>query len=369
MKLFFSEELTNDGRQKEFDYVKLIAITFMILIHMWEECTDINLSVLPKGFLNNFLQFCAGPLAAPMFMTAMGVGIPYSKHCTSHDLFKRGMHIFVLAYVLNILRDALPYVIFAGMNHELDMDYFLFMLLNGDILQFAGLSFMLIALFIKLNLPVLVMTCIALFMQLLGFILATNFPVDTNMTYVLGLIYKTENMCFPFLQWFIYPCFGIFLATYLRHVIDKDKLYKAILIAGASILTVYSISLHINGYKVAFVYSLARDLYYNQDFIKTLFIVLTIIVELSIIHFLFGRRDYSKIDSLAAYAGKHLNTIYIVQWLLIGWLSNILDYCFDMKLEPAMSLSVGLLIIVLSFVIVKGYILLKSKTQENKTVR
>lgn len=361
MKLFFSEELTNDGRQKEFDYVKLIAIAFMILIHMWEECTDINLSVLPKDFFNNFLQFCAGPLAAPMFMTAMGVGIPYSKHSTSHDFFKRGVNIFALAYGLNILRDVLPYIIFAGMNHEFDMDYFLFLLLNGDILQFAGLSFMLIALFIKLNISVLVMTCIALLMQLLGFILATNFPINTNMTYVLGLFYKTENMCFPFFQWFIYPCFGIFLATYLRHVIDKDKFYKVILIAGASILTVYSISLHMHGYKVAYVYSLARDFYYNQDFLKTLFIILTIIVELSIVHFLFCRRDYSKIDSLAAFAGKHLNTIYIVQWLLIGWLSNILDYCFDMSLEPAMSLSIGLLFIVLSFLIVKGYILIKSK--------
>lgn len=361
MKLFFSEELTNDGRQKEFDYVKLLAIVFMILIHMWEECTDINLSVLPKGFFNNFLQFCAGPLAAPIFMTAMGVGIPYSKHSTSRDFFKRGVNIFVLAYVLNFLRDALPYVIFVAINHEFDLDYFLFMLLNGDILQFAGLSFMLIALFIKLNLSVLVMSCIALFMQLFGFILATNFPVDTNMTYILGLFYKTENMCFPLLQWFIYPCFGILLATYLRHVIDKDKFYKVILIAGASILTVYSITLYMHEYKVAYVYSLARDFYYNQEFIKTLFIVLTIIVELSIIHFLFGRRDYSKIDSLAAFAGKHLNKIYIVQWLLIGWLSNTLYYCFDMNLEPATSFCIGLLIIVLSFVIVKEYVLIKAK--------
>lgn len=361
MKLFFSEELTNDGRQKEFDYVKLIAIVFMILIHMWEECTDINLSVLPKGFFNNCLQFCAGPLAAPMFMTAMGVGIPYSKHSTSRDFFKRGVNIFILAYVLNILRDALPYVIFVGINHEFDINYFLFTLLNGDILQFAGLSFMLIALFIRLNLSALVMTCIALVMQLFGFFLATNFPVATNMTYVLGLFYKTENMCFPFLQWFIYPCFGILLATYLRHVIDKDKFYKVVLIAGATILTVYSITLHLHEYKVAYVYSLARDFYYNQEFIKTLFIILTIIVELSIIHFLFGRHDYSKIDSLAAFAGKYLNKIYIVQWLLIGWFSNILYYCFDMNLEPAMSFSIGLLFIVLSFVIVKVYITIISK--------
>lgn len=361
MNLLFSEEPTNGGRQKEFDYAKLIAIAFMILIHMWEECTNIELSALPKGFFNNFLQFCAGPLAAPMFMTALGVGIPYSKHCTPSDLFKRGMNIFVLAYVLNILREALPYFIFSEINHNFDTDYFLLMLLNGDILQFAGLSFMLLALFIKLNLSPLVMTCIALFMQLLGFFLSINFPVDTNVAYLLGLFYKTTDMCFPFLQWFIYPCFGIFLATYLRHVINKDHFYKVILTVGASILTVYSISLYINGYKVVYVYSLARDVYYNQDFIKTLFIVLTIMVELSIIHFLFGRRDYPKIDSLAAFAGKHLNTIYIVQWLLIGWLSNILYCCFDLRLEPAMSLCIGVLFIVLSFIIVKGYIFIKNK--------
>lgn len=361
MKLFFSQDLTNVGRQKEFDYVKLIAIAFMILIHVWEECTHINLSILPQGLLHNSLQFCAGPLAAPMFMTAMGIGISYTKNCEPKVLFKRGVHLFLLAYVLNILRDAIPYVIFAGIHNEFDINTFFFQLLNGDILQFAGLSFMLIALFMQLNLSVLIMNCIALFMQLLGLFLAAYFPIDTNMTYILGLFYKTGNMCFPFLQWFIYPCFGILLATYLRHVTDKDIFYKAMLIIGATLLAVYSVSLYINGYNLPYVYSLAKDVYYNQDFIKTLFSILTIFVEISAVHFLFCRREHTKLDGLAAFAGKYLNSIYIVQWILVGWLSNVLDYCFDLKLEPAVALCVGVLYIVLSFVIVKVYTNIKSR--------
>ncbi len=361
MKLLLSENPTNIGRQKEFDYIKLIAITAMVLIHMWEECTNINLEILPKGIFHNLLQFCAGPLAAPMFMTAMGIGIPYSKHCTPKDFLKRGIHIFILGYILNFFRDALPYALFACTHGAFDIDEFLFDLLTGDILQFAGLSFILIALLMQLNIPVLVFNCIALIMQLIGFYLATNCPVDTNLMYVLGLFYKSENMCFPLLQWFIYPCFGILLATYLRHVIDKDATYKALLIICGTLLTVYAVSLHINGYNVQYVYGLAKDVFYNQDFLKTFFSMLTIIVEISIVHFLFCRREYARLESLAAFAGKHLNTIYIVQWLLVGWTSNILSYSLGFNLEPAVSLSIGALYIVMSFLIVKGYLSIKKK--------
>lgn len=359
MKLLLSEDPSNVGRQKEFDYVKLFAIAFMVLIHMWEDCTNINLNVLPKGFLNNLLQFLAGPLAAPMFMTAMGIGIPYSRHCTPKDFLKRGIHIFILAYVLNFFRDALPYTIFASIHHDFSIYEFLYELLNGDILQFAGLSFMLIALFMQLNISVPAMNSIALFMQLIGFYLSNNYPVDTNIKYVLGLFYKTDGMCFPFFQWFIYPCFGILLATYLRHIVDKDVIYKALLIICGTLLTIYAASLQINGYNVQYIYSLAKDDFYNQDFLKTLFILLAIIVEISIVHFIFCQSEHAKLDNLAGFAGKHLNTIYIVQWLLVGWTSNIIDYYKDSRLDPTVSLPIGVLYIILSFLIVKGYLHIK----------
>lgn len=359
MKLLVSETPTNVGRQKEVDYIKLIAIIAMVLIHVWEECTNIDLDVLPKGVLNNSLQFSAVFLGAPMFMTALGIGIPYTKNCTSEAFFKRGIRLFALAYILNFFRDALPYAIFAITYQRFNFGEFLYLLLTGDILQFAGLSFMLIALLIQLKIPVLIMNCIALVMQLIGSCLANYFPIDSNIRYILGLFYKTSGMCFPLLQWFVYPCFGFLFATYLRHITNKDAAYKALLATGAAVLTAYAASLYINGYNLQYIYSLAADVFYNQDFIKTFFVILAIIIEIPTIHFVLCRRKLVKLEMLAAFSGKHLNTLYIVQWLLVGWTSKILCFCFERKFEPAVSLIVGALYVVLSFVIVKAYLHIK----------
>lgn len=361
MKLLLSENPTNVGRQKEVDYIKLISIVGMVIIHMWEECTNVNLDVLPKGIFHNFLQFWAGPLAAPMFMTAMGIGIPYTKNCTPKDFFKRGVHLFVLAYILNFFRDAMPYAIFSFSRNAFDVGEFIDGLLSGDILQFAGLAFMVIALFMQFKIPVLAMNCIALLMQLLGLYLTKNFPVDSDITYFLGLFYKTEYMCFPLLQWLVYPCFGILLATYLRHITDKDAVYKVILLVSATLLTVYAASLDMNGYDLKYVYSLARDVFYNQEFIKTLFSFLAILIEISVVYFIFCKREFIILEKLAAFAGKYLNNIYITQWLLVGWTANLLNYYLNIKLEPPVSLMFGITYVVLSFLITKGYLSIKKK--------
>lgn len=359
MKILFSEDLTNVGRQKEFDYIKLITIVVMVLIHMWEYCTNINLEVLPKGFFHNLLQFLAGPLGAPMFMVAMGIGVLYSKNSTPRALFKRGINLFVIAYVLNIFRFVIPYTFFAIANRTFDMDTCLSVLLNGDILQFAGFSFMLIALFMHLNLSVLVINGIALFMQLVGFYLSRNCPIDTELKYVLGLFYKTQDMSFPLLQWFIFPCFGMLFATFLRHAIDKDALYKALLKICGTLLIVYTFSLSLNEYNVQYVYGLAEDVFYNQDFIKTLFTLLAIIVEIVTIYFLFCKREFAKLDKFAAFAGKNLNAIYIVQWLLVGWTASIFN-ALGIRFEPVISLSFAVIYLILSFIIVKGYLYIRS---------
>lgn len=360
MRILFSEDLTNVGRQKEFDYIKLFTIAVMVLIHMWEECTNINLEVLPNGFFHNLLQFLAGPLGAPMFMTAMGVGVLYSKNSTPKALFKRGIHLLILAYVLNIFRTFLPYTVFACAARTFDKEIGLLELLNGDILQFAGFSFMLIALFMHLNLSVLAINGIALFMQLVGYYLSVHCPAATNLTYVLGLFYKTPGMTFPLLQWFIYPCFGMLIAAFLRHTVDKDALYKVLLKICGTLLAVYAFSLSFIGYNVQYIYGLAEDVFYNQDFIKTLFTLLAIIVEIAVFHFVFCKRDFPKLEKIAAYAGKNLNTIYIVQWLFVGWTACVIKV-FGSRLKPAVSLSIGVLYIILSFIIVEGYLHIKKK--------
>lgn len=81
----------NTKRQAEFDYIKTLAIFFMVIIHVLEEISAYGAyETVPAGFWENLVEFGAGPLAAPAFMCAMGVGIIYSRRNGPSELFRRG---------------------------------------------------------------------------------------------------------------------------------------------------------------------------------------------------------------------------------------------------------------------------------------
>lgn len=355
MDLIFSEEKTNLGRQKEFDYVKVISILFMVIIHVVEEMSRMDISVLPSTIGENILQFGAGPFAAPIFMIAMGLGMSYSSHRTPKELFNRGWKIFLMGYALNAFRDGFYCLIrFAHFGYW-DFDEFMFLFFNGDILPFAGLSFMIIAGFKKMKMPVLSMAGMAVLFQLLGQYLASAFPVESNWCYLTGLFYYCEGCYFPFFNWFIYPCLGLVLAKYLRHINNPDKFYGAILGISATALVAFGVSLTWSGYDLRRIYGLANDIYYKQDFISLLFTMLSILVLISIIHFVIKAKFFDKIDSTVSYISRRLNTIYIIQWLLVGTGTFIVDMLEYEGLPVGWTIFTGFAFAILAFFICKGW--------------
>ena len=84
----------NKGRQFEVDCIKFFAIFFMICIHIYEQLGRYDYKhLLPTGFFRNAIEFLGGPMAAPVFMFAMGMGMVYTRHNSSEEFIKRGCHI------------------------------------------------------------------------------------------------------------------------------------------------------------------------------------------------------------------------------------------------------------------------------------
>lgn len=113
-----------------------------------------------------------------------------------------------------------------------------------DILQFAGLSLMLLSLFKKLRLNAVLILLISIFMVGVGQLLMSfPKPLVENETaaYFLNLfIPVTEWSCFPLLTWFFFPALGLNLGVLLSHCTDRDKLYGIVLPVGlAGVLYVY----------------------------------------------------------------------------------------------------------------------------------
>ncbi len=356
MKLFLSEEKTNLGRQREFDYAKVIAIVFMVLIHVWEELSYFDcFETAPTGFWHNLLQFGAGPLAAPLFMFAMGVGICYSSHRSPKDFAKRGVQLFFTGYLLNFFRNGIYFAIYYWTHGEWDISELVYQSFNGDILHFAGLTFLLVALFKKCKMPVLTMGGVAVVMQIAGYLLSQYVPVSEGLSYVVGHFYYAENCCFPLLQWFIFPVAGIIFAKYLRHVTDKDKFYRSVMGISAVSLIGFCSALYFAGYNIQNFYILKDDIYYQQEFFHSIFAVLVILIELSLLYFATKKINIKPINNTVNYISAKLNTIYIIQWLLVGTATFVVMMADIDDLSTAPAILLGFAFVILSVLISKLY--------------
>ncbi len=146
MNHLFSQDPINEGRQKELDLARGLAVFFMVAIHVLQIFATVPVEHSTVGELISFL---GGPPGAPVFMFLMGVGIVYSRRSTPNHLWKRGVILLGLGYLLNLLRDTLPnglaYVFqmqdsfSSGWSREI---------VSVDILPFAGLAFLFFA-FVK----------------------------------------------------------------------------------------------------------------------------------------------------------------------------------------------------------------------------
>ena len=103
MRSFLSSEKVNTGRQFEVDSIKFFAVPFMVCIHFYEQFGAYGFEkTVPDTVFRNMIEFIGGPLAAPVFMFCMGVGIVYSRRSQWDIMVKRGITLYLLGILVNI---------------------------------------------------------------------------------------------------------------------------------------------------------------------------------------------------------------------------------------------------------------------------
>jgi hypothetical protein len=87
-------------------------------------------------------------------MVVMGMGMLYTGHFSSRDFARRGIKLGLLGILLNICRCTVPYLIGYAITGDYGkyMTDIVFETFENDILMFAGLSFLLMALLRHLKL-------------------------------------------------------------------------------------------------------------------------------------------------------------------------------------------------------------------------
>ena len=232
-KIFSAEEV-NTSRQWELDLARAVIIFCLAVVHVTIECTTDE--GLCSGIPYLFDTIIGGPFGAPMFMFIMGVGMAYTTVNTPKDHFIRGLKLFGLAYVLNICRFLIPYLIGYGItgDYEYYVEHLVYKVLGNDIFTFAGLAMMILALFIKLKISRIVMIVISTVMCAFGTLLNGVDAGSPMGNIFLGYLIGTEDAAglvhsyFPVLNWMFFPVYGYCFASILKRVQNKDLFYAVV---------------------------------------------------------------------------------------------------------------------------------------------
>ena len=104
-------------------------------------------------------------------MLLMGILIQYSRHHFPKYYFFRGIGLLTAGQLLNLLRDCLPNLLAFWFTNKNVFIARAMQVLEADILPFAGLSFILLALMKCLKLSNNCILIVSIIMNLFGYIL------------------------------------------------------------------------------------------------------------------------------------------------------------------------------------------------------
>ena len=230
----FSKENVNTGHQPEIDYLKALSICIMILSHLNVGYT--------ASYLYLKLEIIEIILSHSCFMFLMGIGMKYTRHQELKYYVARGISLLTLAQLFNFVRDTLPNLIAWWTTGDKVFIARALLIIRGDILTFAGIAHLFIALLKKMKLSDVNILIIGIIMNLIGYPLfyIMKSPSNYLLRQFLGyfVMTKAENY-FPLIVDFVFVALGNWMGGIYQKISNKDKFYNRILIICFPFVVIY----------------------------------------------------------------------------------------------------------------------------------
>ncbi len=349
--MIFSKEEVNTGRQLCIDFAKAFAIIFMPLSHVFEYTYADHTTGLAY-----FIMFIGSHhFAAPVFMLSMGLGMTYSRRNDPNTMMKRGLSIFTAGIILNMARFLAAMTGFLATDNP-DMQYLAIgELVIVDIFQLAGLSMMLMGLFLRIRMPYWGMLLFAVAASLTGsqmhMITTGNNLADSVLGLFVGIHGYYCDSYFPLLNWFIFIVAGYGLGKLMRRCTAPGRLF--LIMTPITLLiylayTLYAAPLGID------MFNTESSLHFYQirsfdAFISLCAALATVGVGYFIMN-IFPESLQNAISRIAA----DLMRIYVLQWLIITWVIRLLlEEIIGLEFGVNATILVGLCVLVASVLLAR----------------
>lgn len=318
----FSSDRINTNRQIELDLLKAVAVIVMVIDHSVSEIS--NYFEAEMSLYDNIIFCISQIINASVFMIPMGMSIQYSRYNKANSLALRGFLLLTVGQLLNLLRYILPNLIGYGITGNHFFLNQMACIFSVDILQFAGLCFLLFALLKKMKLNTKEIFLISCGLNAVGMLLN---GMETNsylVNQLLGFFYptKTESY-FPLFNWFIYPAFGYWFGEMYLYVQDKDKLYNRIIHLCLPVTVLYFVMRYL--FDFLHLGDLTRLSMLTGVILPDALVI--IFVDLIVIGLLYKITKFFKsgiCPTSISFIAKHINKYYCISWVLISLVSVIL---------------------------------------------
>ncbi len=333
------KQIINFKRQNFLDIAKAFSIFTMIYVHVLENCGIISETAMPdpkNAVLSTLMEkIFGGVLSAPVFMFCMGIGIAYSKRQNIRYFFSRGKKLFLQGWLLNIARDVIPMVLIWLIKRDPEIiSIIIYNAFSIDILHLAGTAFLLYALLTKLRLSDKRILIFSVFMSAVGSFIR-EFDTGSYFTSVLtgcffGCNHDNYLTSFPLFNWFIFIAAGKYFGEYLKRCDDVKALFRKIMAPSSVFFLFYSFF----GLKYHFgMFGESPSLYYHMHTIDALYAISAVFTLFGSTVFLSDRLP-EKVLNIVGILSKNLNYVYILQWMLVGWIiESILGKGFNIQLS------------------------------------
>ncbi len=353
LRRILADEPINTGRQLDVDIAKAEMVLMLPFIHCIIECTSDE--GLCSGIPYLFDSVIGGPFSAPMYMFAMGIGLVYSRRCGLSQQLKRGLALIGIFYLSNTCRFLIPYLI--GYRISGDKEHFidplLYRWLGNDILLFAGMSIIVIALFRHFRLSdksmIVISAALALACTLIG-------DVDTHSMFgniFLGYLIGTDDATgyvisdFPLLNWLIFPVAGYVFGKIHIRVKDKGAVYR--IVSGPAIIVpviYFQLRIHFEWG----MFGESQNCYYHM-MITDIFVCICLSIGMLGVWHALSKYMGERTKSFITEVSMNITSIYCIHWVFVRSITNVILYIKNgtqiMPLGQTLLLSLGILIVTL----------------------
>ena len=351
VKGMLADKPVNTGRQLDVDIAKAEMVLMLPFIHCIIECTSEE--GLCSGIPYLFDTIIGGPFSGPMYLFAMGIALVYSRKVTPGLQLKRGLILLGIFYLSNTCRFLIPYMIgykISG-DREQFIDPLFYRWLGNDVLLFASLAIITIAVFRYLGLSDKAMLGIAAAMTVASSLIG---DVDTHSMFgniFLGYFIGTDDATglvisdFPLMTWLIIPVSGMVFGRVLIRVKNKREFYRTVSWIPLIIaLAYFPVGIHF-GWGM---FGEGQNCYYHMK-IWDVCICLCLDVGMLGVWYALSRRLPTGAKAFFSEVSANITAIYCIHWVFVRTITNVIIYIINgtqlLPLWETMLLSLAILIV------------------------